>query len=306
MPSRPIRVGSRDSALALVQAESILELLDDAGATTELVHIRTHGDEVTDRPLSQVGGSGLFIKEIESALLDERIDVAVHSMKDVPSKVAPGLTLAATTKRLDPADVLVGRSSGGIAGLAREAHIATGSLRRRSQLLSARPDLRIDDLRGNVPTRLRKLRDSSWEAIVLAAAGLHRLGLLDPDYHRIPIEEMLPAVGQGALALQTRDDDREVMALVAIANDPESQNAIASERAFLETIEGGCQVPIGAYGVIDGTTIQLRGFVGSVDGARRIDHRVEGAASDGLTLGRSLAEGMLAAGAAEILAESSA
>ncbi len=306
MSSRPIRVGSRDSALALVQANIILKLLEDAGATTELVHIRTHGDEVTDRPLSQVGGSGLFIKEIETALLDERIDVAVHSMKDVPSKIAPDLTIAATTKRLDPTDVLVGPSTGGIAGLSRDARIATGSLRRRSQLLSARPDLKIEDLRGNVPTRLQKFRDSGWEAIVLAAAGLHRLGLLDPSYHRIPVEEMVPAVGQGALALQTRDDDNEVMSLVALANDPASETAIASERAFLETIEGGCQVPIGAYGVIEGTSIQLRGFVGSVDGARRIDRRVEGPAADGVALGHTLADEMLAAGAAAILAESSA
>ena len=294
--TRAIRVGSRGSDLALIQARSTMQGLE---GETELVIIETHGDRVTDQPLSQVGRAGLFIKEIESALLDERIDIAVHSMKDVPSIVPDGLTLAATLERLDARDALVSRSANAIASLPRGARLATGSLRRRSQLLATRPDVNVEDLRGNVPTRLDKFDASSWDAIVLAAAGLVRLGLEERIGAVIPIEEMIPAVGQGALAIETRADDRDVVAVVARLNHVESQRAVTCERAFLGRLEGGCQVPIGAYADADGDRLRLRGYVGSVDGARHLRRETMGDVPE--ALGLALAEEMLEMGAAEIM-----
>ena len=294
--TRAIRVGSRGSDLALIQARSTMQGLE---GETELVIIQTHGDRVTDQPLSQLGRAGLFIKEIESALLDERIDIAVHSMKDVPSIVADGLTLAATLERLDPRDALVSRRADSIASLPRGARLATGSLRRRSQLLATRPDVNIEDLRGNVPTRLDKFDASSWDAIVLAAAGLIRLGFEERIGTVIPIEDMIPAVGQGALAIETRADDRDVLVAVAPLNHVESQRAVACERAFLGRLEGGCQVPIGAYADADGDRLRLRGYVGSVDGTRHLRREAMGDVPE--ALGLALAEEMLEMGAAEII-----
>lgn len=300
--TRPIRVGSRGSDLALIQARSTMRAL---GRASELVIIETHGDRVTDRPLSQVGGAGLFIKEIESALLEERIDIAVHSMKDVPSVVPDGLTLAATLERLDARDALVSRSADTIASLPRGARLATGSLRRRSQLLAARPDVSVEDLRGNVPTRLDKFDASSLDAIVLAAAGLVRLGLEQRIRAVISIEDMIPAVGQGALAIETRADDRDVLAAVEHLNDVASQRAVACERAFLGRLEGGCQIPIGAYADADadadGDRLRLRGYVGSIDGARHLRREATGDAPE--ELGLALAEEMLELGAAEIMGD---
>jgi len=297
---RSIRVGTRGSELALVQARAILNALDGEG---ELIVIQTRGDRVVDRPLNRVGGAGLFIKEIESALLDSRIDLAVHSMKDVPSEIAEGLTLAATTKRIDPRDVLVSRRADSLAAIPPGARLATGSLRRRSQLLAARPDLRVEDLRGNVPTRLQKFDASNWEAIVLAGAGLVRLGLAGRIRAFLPIEEMLPAVGQGALALEARADDGELRERLDALNDPDSSRAVASERAFLGRLEGGCQVPIGAYAEVSGNQLRLRGFVGSVDGTRTLKREAAGRANAPYELGLALAEEMLSEGAADIVRE---
>jgi len=297
---RSIRVGTRGSELALVQARAILNALDGEG---ELIVIQTRGDRVVDRPLNRVGGAGLFIKEIESALLDSRIDLAVHSMKDVPSEIAEGLTLAATTKRIDPRDVLVSRRADSLAAIPPGARLATGSLRRRSQLLAARPDLRVEDLRGNVPTRLQKFDASNWEAIVLAGAGLVRLGLAGRIRAFLPIEEMLPAVGQGALALEARADDGELRERLDALNDPDSSRAVASERAFLGRLEGGCQVPIGAYAEVSGNQLRLRGFVGSVDGTRTLKRAAAGRANAPYELGLALAEEMLSEGAADIVRE---
>ena len=296
--TRAIRVGSRGSDLALIQARSTMQALK---GESELVIIETHGDRVTDRPLSQVGPSGLFTKEIESALLDERIDIAVHSMKDVPSVVPDGLTLAATLERLDARDALVSRSADSIASLPRGARLATGSLRRRSQLLATRPDMNVEDLRGNVLTRLGKFDASSWDAIVLAAAGLVRLGRVERIGALIPIEDMIPAVGQGALAIETRTDDRDVLAVVARLNHVDSQRAVACERAFLGRLEGGCQVPMGAYADTDGDRLRLRGYVGSVDGARHLRREAMGDVPE--ALGLALAEEMLEMGAAKIMRE---
>lgn len=302
--SQPIRVGSRGSELALIQARSVMRAID---GRTELVIIETHGDRVTDRPLSRVGGAGLFIKEIESALIEDRIDVAVHSMKDVPSVVPDGLTLAATLERLDARDALVSRTASSIAALPRGAHMATGSLRRRSQLLALRPDLKVEDLRGNVGTRLDKFDASSWDAIVLAAAGLLRLGLEERIQCRIPTDEMIPAVGQGALAIETRSDDRQVLAAVESLNHPDTQTAVACERAFLGRLEGGCQVPIGAFAELRpelrNDQLRLLGYVGSVDGSRRLRRETTGAIDAPVELGLALAEEMLDAGAGEIVSD---
>lgn len=296
--TRNLRVGSRGSELALVQARSTMQALE---GETELVLviIETKGDRVTDRPLNQVGGAGLFIKEIESALLDDRIDIAVHSMKDVPSTIADGLSLAATLPRLDARDALVSRSADSVWSLPRGARLATGSLRRRSQLLAARPDLNVEDLRGNVPTRLDKFDASTWDAIVLAAAGLTRLGLEKRISAVLPIEDMIPAVGQGALAIETRADDRRVIEVVERLNHVASQRAVACERAFLRRLEGGCQVPVGAYADTDGDRLRIRGYVGSVDGGRHLRREALGDAPE--KLGLALAEEMLELGAAEIV-----
>lgn len=296
--TRTIRVGSRGSELALVQARATMRALE---CETELVIIETKGDRVTDRPLNEVGGAGLFIKEIESALLDDRIDIAVHSMKDVPSVIADGLSLAATLERLDARDALVSRSADSVESLPHGARLATGSLRRRSQLLAARPDLGVEDLRGNVPTRLAKFDASNWDAIVLAAAGLTRLGLAERISAVLPIENMIPAVGQGALAIETRDDDRDVIEVVERLNHAASQRAVACERAYLRRLEGGCQVPIGAYAETDGDRIRLRGYVGSVDGTRHLRREAKGDEPE--EVGLALAEEMLELGAAEIVNE---
>ncbi len=296
---RPIRVGSRRSELALIQSRLVLDALP---GEAEFVLIQTRGDRVTERPLNQVGGAGLFIKEIESALLEERIDLAVHSMKDVPSQIPEGLTLAATTKRLDARDALVSRSADSLASLPEGAKMATGSLRRRSQLLAARPDLQIEDLRGNVATRLAKFDASSWEAIVLAGAGLVRMGLKERITSYFSVDEMIPAVGQGALALETRDDD-ELRHRLRELNHPASESAVLAERAFLGRLQGGCQVPIGAYGEVEAGELRLRGFVGSVDGRRYLKREKRGPIVAAPELGLALAEEMLAAGASEIIQE---
>ncbi len=298
MLMRPLRVGSRKSELALIQSRSIIASL---GGEAELVLIQTQGDRVTDRPLNQIGGAGLFIKEMESALLDERIDLAVHSMKDMPSEIPEGLALAATTKRLDARDALVSRGADSLASLPEGAKMATGSLRRRSQLLAARPDLHIEDLRGNVQTRLSKFDASSWEAIVLAGAGLVRLGLEARISYYFSIDEMIPAVGQGALALETRDDDGDLRNRLRELNHAPSESAVLAERSFLGRLQGGCQVPIGAYGEIEAGELRLRGFVGAVDGHRYEKRETRGPVAAAEELGLALAEDMLAAGAAEII-----
>ncbi|MGH9320334.1 MAG: hydroxymethylbilane synthase [Vicinamibacteria bacterium] len=302
---RCIRIGTRGSRLALVQTQSVADALRERhpGVAIEIETIQTHGDRVPDKPLSAIADPGLFIKEIETALLGDRVDLAVHSMKDVPSKVPEGLSLSATTERADPRDVLVAKTASSLETLPGGATVATGSLRRRSQLLSLRPDLRIEELRGNVPTRLEKFDRSSWEAIVLAGAGLKRLGLTSRIQAYIPVDRMIPAVGQGALALETRDSDRELRERIAFLNHPESERAVASERAFLARLEGGCQVPIAAHAVIRDGSLRLRGYVGAVDGSRHLRREIEGDAESGARLGLELAEAMLKEGAAAIVGE---
>ena len=300
---RRIRIGTRGSRLALVQTHSVADAIrakhPEVAVVVEI--IETQGDRVLDRPLSAIGDAGVFIKEIEAALLEERVDLAVHSMKDLPSKLTDGLALAATTERFDPRDVLVARSASSLETLPRGGTVATGSLRRRSQLLALRPDLKVEDLRGNVPTRLEKFDRSTWDAIILAGAGLERLGLATRIRSYIPIESMLPAVGQGALALETRASDREIAETVRFLSHAPTERAVVSERSFLARLEGGCRVPIAAYAEIRGGSLSLRGYVGAVDGSRHLRREIEGDSSRAEGLGLELAESMLAEGAAAII-----
>lgn len=300
---RRIRVGTRGSRLALVQTRSMVDALREKHPelTIDVEVIQTAGDRLLDRPLAAIGDAGVFIKEIETALLEARVDLAVHSMKDLPSRLTEGLALAAATERADPRDVLVARTASSLETLPRGGTVATGSLRRRSQLLALRPDLRVEDLRGNVPTRLEKFDRSSWDAILLAGAGLERLGLANRIRSYIPVESMLPAVGQGALALEIRASDRELAELLRLLNHAETERAVLSERSFLARLEGGCRVPIAAYADLREGRLRLRGYVGAVDGSRHLRREIEGDPSHAEAVGLELAESMLAEGAAEIM-----
>jgi len=273
-----IVIGSRGSQLALWQARHIASLLN---VETRSEIIKTTGDKIQDVPLSEVGGKGLFTKEIEEALLDHRIDLAVHSLKDMQSKLPAGLTLAAIPEREDPRDALVG------APLKEGARVGTSSLRRRVQLMSMHRNLSIESLRGNVDTRLRKLDAGEYDTIILAAAGLRRLGWENRISERIPVDVMIPAVGQGALAIETRDDSGEAYQTARTLNHEPSRIAITAERAFLAVFGGGCQVPIGAHATIDGENIRLRAFVSEPDGSRV--RRGELTGTDPFAVGQELA-----------------
>jgi hydroxymethylbilane synthase len=303
---RRIRIGTRGSRLALVQTHSVVDAIREKHpeVAVDVEIIQTQGDRVLDRPLNAIGDAGVFVKEIETALLEERIDLAVHSMKDLPSRLTSGLALAATTARVDPRDVLVARSGSSLETLPRGGTVATGSLRRRSQLLALRPDLNVEDLRGNVLTRLEKFDRSTWDAILLAGAGLERLGLATRIRSYISLESMLPAVGQGALALETRASDRELAETVRFLSHAPTERAVVAERSFLARLEGGCQVPIAAYAEFQESSLSLRGYVGAVDGSRHLRRQIEGDASRAESLGLELAESMLAEGAAAILRQS--
>lgn len=304
MSRQALTVGTRGSALALWQAEHVIERLRtiEPHLDLRLKTIKTHGDLVRDRALSQVGGKGLFVKEIETALLTSEIDLAVHSLKDMPTEQLDGLALGAILERADARDALVfGGRQQDLAELPRGARVGTSSLRRRAQLLSQRPDLQILDLRGNVDTRLRKLQSGEYEAVVLAAAGLLRLGYADAIGQYLPPDLMLPAVGQGALCVEVRADDDATCSLLAPLDHTPTRQAISAERAFLHCLEGGCQVPIGAYGEVDGDQLHLRGLVASLDGTRLVGDEIRGPAASPMSLGTELAERVLAAGGAAVL-----
>ncbi len=297
-----IVIGSRGSALALWQARHIQASLADLGAESRIEIIKTTGDKIQDVPLAKVGGKGLFTKEIEEALLAGDIDLAVHSMKDVPTEIPSGLTIAAIPEREEARDALIGRS---LAELTAGARIGTSSLRRASQLHALKRGLIIETLRGNVDTRLRKLDEGRYDAIVLAAAGLRRLGWQDRIRELIPVEIMCPSVGQGALAIETREDGGEARELVRHLDHAEARATVGAERALLATLGGGCQVPVGAHATLnsgpDDEIIRLRAIVASPDGARVIGGELSGTdpAQTGAQLGRILLE----KGAREILAE---
>jgi hydroxymethylbilane synthase len=305
MPQAKLTIGTRGSKLALWQANWVKAQLESAhaGLEVELQIIKTTGDKITDVPLAQVGGKGLFVKEIEEALLDGRVDLAVHSMKDVPTVFPDGLGLVATSEREDPRDALLSHSAATIRDLSQGARVGTASLRRQAQLLRERPDLEIVSLRGNLDTRLRKLAEGEFEAILLAHAGLRRLGWALDIAHPIPIEEMVPAIGQGALGLETRLDDATTRERIAFLNHPDSADAVAAERALLARLEGGCQVPIAAHATIDGDRITLRGLVADETGSRFVTSSEEGPRDEAAILGREVAEDLLANGADAILAD---
>jgi hydroxymethylbilane synthase len=302
--SSTLVVATRGSALAMWQANHVKARLeaDDPELRVTLLVLKTKGDKILDVPLAKVGGKGLFVKEIEEALLRKDAQLAVHSMKDVPAELEPGLVLAAVSAREDAHDVLVSKGGLRLADLPQGAHVGTSSLRRVCQLKAKRPDLRISALRGNVDTRLRKLDEGEYDAIVLAAAGLIRLGYGDRISERIPYDVSLPAIGQGALGLETRADDPDTMARIRrVLHDETTAACVGAERAFLARLHGGCQTPIAAHATLQSGTLQLEGLVGATDGSTMLRASNAGPPSSAVALGKALAEEMLAKGAAKLL-----
>ncbi len=303
-PQRVIRLGSRGSQLALWQAEHIRSGIERrTGRPVEITKIKTTGDMILDVPLARVGGKGLFVKEIEEALLGGRIDLAVHSMKDVPTDLPDRLVIAAITRREDPRDAFLSRRYPRLEELPAGARVGTSSLRRQTQLLGLRPDLRIESLRGNLDTRIRKMEEGLFDAVILAAAGIRRLGWEAKITQYLPPEVSLPAIGQGALGIEIRRDDPETLETVSFLNDRETACAVRAERGFLKRLEGGCQVPIASFGRTEGETIFLEGLVGRPDGSQILRARAQGSVSDPESLGVELAEDLLRRGAKEILDE---
>ena len=303
-PQRVIRLGSRGSQLALWQAEHIRSGIERrTGRPVEITKIKTTGDMILDVPLARVGGKGLFVKEIEEALLGGRIDLAVHSMKDVPTDLPDRLVIAAITRREDPRDAFLSRRYPRLEELPAGARVGTSSLRRQTQLLGLRPDLRIESLRGNLDTRIRKMEEGLFDAVILAAAGIRRLGWEAKITQYLPPEVSLPAIGQGALGIEIRRDDPETLETVSFLNDRETACAVRAERGFLKRLEGGCQVPIASFGRTEGETIFLEGLVGRPDGSQILRARAKGSVSDPESLGVELAEDLLRRGAKEILDE---
>jgi hydroxymethylbilane synthase len=299
-------IATRGSALALWQAEHVKARLAGVApeVTVEFNVIKTSGDKILDVPLAKVGGKGLFVKEIEQALIDREADLAVHSMKDVPAELAPGLVLAAVSTREVPWDALCARAPVTVDTLPRGATVGTSSMRRQCQLLARRPDLKIAMLRGNVPTRIRKLDDGEFDAIVLAAAGLTRLGLGDRITQQLPIEISIPAVAQGVLGLETRAGDARTADLIRRAiHDPAEERRVIAERAFLARMGGSCQTPLAAHAIDQpGGGLRMLGLCGMPDGSKILRAEVSGPASDAEQLGHRLADALLAQGADQILA----
>jgi len=299
---RPLRIGSRGSILAQWQAETVRERLAQmAGVPAEIVFIKTSGDRFQQAEVSQIGLKGVFIKELEDALLEGRVDLAVHSMKDVPTEIPPGLAFPAICQREDVRDCLVTASGARLDDLPAGARVGTSSLRRQSQLRHHRPDLDLRNLRGNVDTRLRKLERGEYDAIVLAKAGLDRLGWSSRITEAISTEISLPAVGQGALGIEARADDGKVLEVLARLDHAETRTAVMAERTLLAELEGGCQVPLGAWGRMEESELVLEACVLSVDGADYIRKRAAGSPREPEALGRDLAQSLLAAGADRIL-----
>lgn len=300
---KTLKIATRQSPLALWQAEHIRARLQELhpDLTVELVKFVTQGDKILDTPLAKIGGKGLFVKELEAALLDGRADLAVHSMKDVPMALPEGLTLAVICEREDPLDAFVSNTFEKFADLPQGARVGTSSLRRKSQILKQRPDLQIIDLRGNVGTRLGKLDDGQYDAIILASAGLKRLGLENRIRHTIEPNVSLPAVGQGALGLECRADDQEVLALIQPLLHIETDVCVRAERAFNAYLEGGCQVPIAGYATLQDGKIHIEGRVGSVDGQTLLRAELNDEIHNVQQLGENLARNLLEQGAGDLL-----
>lgn len=300
---KTLKIATRQSPLALWQAEHIRERLETlhAGLKVELVTFVTQGDKILDTPLAKIGGKGLFVKELEAALLDGRADLAVHSMKDVPMLLPEGLELAVICEREDPFDAFVSNQYECFEALPQGAKLGTSSLRRKSQILKQRPDLEVIDLRGNVGTRLGKLDAGLYDAIILASAGLKRLGLHERIRHTLSAELSLPAVGQGALGLECRGDDQSVLDLILPLMHVDTNACVRAERAFNAYLEGGCQVPIAGFATLQNQQIRLEGRVGSVDGQTLLQAVVSGTPDQAEQLGVELAKQLLEQGAAELL-----
>ncbi len=303
MGTHKVVIGTRGSQLALWQANWVKATIAEKhpGLTVEIAIIKTRGDRILDVPLAKVGGKGLFVKEIEEALLDGRIDIAVHSMKDMPADIPPGLCIGAVPKREEPRDVLITRSGLPLQRLGHGARIGTSSLRRSAQLLNTRPDVKIVPLRGNIDTRLKKLETESLDAIVLAAAGIRRMELAHRITQILDESIMLPAVGQGALCIETRQTDPRIAELTDALNHRPTRQVVMGERAFLNRLEGGCQVPIAGHGNIADDVFTLTGLVCDVDGSHLIKQTLSGPAEQSERIGLDLAEALLARGAGDIL-----
>ncbi|MGI8469194.1 MAG: hydroxymethylbilane synthase [Pyrinomonadaceae bacterium] len=303
MPERKFIIGSRGSELALQQTNFVKTTLEKhfPKINLEIKIIKTTGDKLLDVALAKIGDKGLFTRQIENALLNSEIDLAVHSLKDLQTVQPQGLIIGAVSKREMPNDVLISKKYASIDELPKGAKVATGSLRRRSQLLHYRPDLQISEIRGNVPTRLKKFAESDLDAMILAFAGVHRLNLDEYIAQIIPFEIMLPAVGQGALAVEIRENDLELKKFLKVLNDAEMQFCATAERAFLRRLEGGCQVPIGANAILKDEKIYLEGMVGNLDGSVNLREKILGKKTDAENLGKRLARILIDKGANEIL-----
>lgn len=299
-----LRIATRQSPLALWQAEHIKARLQalHPDLAVELVTFVTQGDKILDTPLAKIGGKGLFVKELENALLDGRADLAVHSMKDVPMDLPEGLLLAVICEREDPADAFVSNHYASLDDLPQGATLGTSSLRRKSQIQAYRPDLKIIDLRGNVGTRLSKLDAGQYDAIILAAAGLKRLNLEQRIRQTIATHISLPAVGQGALGLECRSNDQAVLTLIAPLSDAVTSLCVKAERAFNRKLHGGCQVPIAGFAIIQNDMLYMQGRVGSPDGTQLLKANIQGVPEQAEQLGEQLAEQLLAQGAGTLLA----
>lgn len=298
-------VGSRGSKLALTQTNWVISELKRLNPEFEFLieKISTKGDKITDVPLSRLGGTGLFTKELEVALINEKIDIAVHSAKDVPTELHEGLMIGATPKREDPHDVLISNNNATLEKLADDARIGTSSLRRKAQLLAFRPDFKILDLRGNLDTRLKKLDSDDMEAIIVAHAGLIRMGYTGTISQIIPFNIMLPAVGQGSLCIEIRKNDERIKKIVSRIDDRQTKIAVDCERALLAKLQGGCQVPIGAYAEVQENTVSIEAVISTLDGDHAIRDKHSGPIKQAVKIGEELAQRMLESGGEKILHE---
>jgi len=300
---KEIIIGTRGSKLALIQSEEIRRKLQEKGYSSSLKIIKTKGDKILDTPLSKIGDKGLFVKEIEEELLNKTVDIAVHSLKDLPSVLPDELFIGATTGRVDRRDIFISKDGKKLSELPCSSIIGTGSLRRKAQILALRPDFIVKDMRGNLDTRLRKLGEEEFDGIILAAAGLIRMGLIDKITEYLSPDLVLPSAGQGVIAVEVRKDNKEILHILKKIDEPVSRDEISAERSFLFTMQGGCQIPAGASASVSGNSLTLKGLIASLDGKRLFRGEITGDRANGKELGRKLAEKLLSDGAAIILKE---
>ncbi len=300
---KEIIIGTRGSRLAIIQSEYIMTKVQERGYSSVLKIIKTKGDKILDTPLSKIGDKGLFVKEIEEELLKKTIDIAVHSLKDLPSVLPDELCIGAIPEREDKRDVFISKDGRKLYDVPSGKFIGTSSLRRKAQILSLRPDFMVKDIRGNLDTRLRKLEEGEFDGLILAAAGLIRMNLKNRITEYLSPDMVIPSAGQGAIAVEVRKDNNEVMELLKEIDDPVSRDEITAERSFLFAIEGGCQIPAGAYALISGNDLILKGFIASTDGKKIFRGEIMGERNRGKEVGKELAEKLLSRGAYMILRE---